>query len=109
MGWFCWVCPEHRTEEDTIVPFTQLEKARPSCGVCNQPMERDKRREMFGGVTHRSKGIYPFVSEDILPNGMAVEVKDYAHESRLLRERGLQRHEVTSESRYRFKHRRDRA
>ena len=78
----------------------------PEC--CGEPTVRSYRDEMFGGVTHRSKGVYPIVDNALDPMNRDVVVSDYQEHRRLMDRAGLEFHQRNPENSYRRKHARDR-
>ena len=71
-------------------------------------MVRSFRDEHFGGVTHRSKGVYgsDFVEE--FGDGPPVQIDSYQAHERELKKRNLHFHERNPEITYRRKHAQDR-
>ena len=113
MGIYCFSCDDHEDEKaDAICLHAQIDDPerprRPHCPVCGKPMGRDYQAERFGGITNRSKGVYPMVDDGIDPQGREVVINDYQHHKRLMKENGLRWHERTPESYYSRKHVKDR-
>jgi hypothetical protein len=103
MPYYDLICGKCGKREEICCSFTQLDRMVGEC--CGERMGRDYHAEHFAGVAHRSKGIYPFTEDGI--TGAPVEVKDYGHHKRLLKENGMDWHEPSAEGRYRRKHIKD--
>jgi hypothetical protein len=105
MATYCFKCPEHGHDVEVNFPWSELGNRTPKCPDCDLPMLRDYGAEHFRGVTHRSKGIFPYVDTNL--GDAPVEVDSYQHLKRELDSRGLGVHTPTSEESYRIRHKRD--
>lgn len=105
---FNFVCRTHEDRAEVNCLRSQLDDQIPRCPQCGEPMERDWTSQGAPSFANPSKGRYGFVSENILPGGVPVHVDSAQTEARLLKATGKERHVVSDESQYRFKHRLDR-
>lgn len=101
MAWFMFICDRCRMKDEVICQFMQLERMTPVCQGCGEPMRRDFMAE---GASFVGRG-YPFVDDGI--TGTPIEVRDYAHHKRLLRQNQMDWHEPKAETKYRRKHIKD--
>jgi predicted nucleic acid-binding Zn ribbon protein len=103
---YCFKCDGcNKAVTLTLRSWRDLETEHPSCEPCNAKMRRDYAEEHFGGITERSKGVYPIVTEDM--TGEPIEVTSRSHENQLMRKYGLVPVDPSRESRYRVKHMKD--
>lgn len=100
MPYYDHKCETCGRKEEICCSSVQWERMRPVC--CGVPMARDYQAEHFGGLLGRG---YPFVDDGI--TGTPIEVRDYAHHKRLLRENNMSWHEPRSETKYRRRHIKD--
>lgn len=101
---YCYTCAACGAHSDIFCGVNDERTVTECCGV---PMYHDFHRERFGGITHRSKGIYPFVCEDLHPQGIPLEIQSYQHHERLLKQHGRAFHQKNPENVYRRKHIKD--
>lgn len=107
MATFPFVCDEHQEREEVECLYSQLAGRIPKCPECGRIMVRDWAAQGPGSFSNPSKGRYGFISENILPGGVPVHVDSAQTEARLLKANGKERHTVSPESQYRYKHRLD--
>lgn len=106
MPYFCFTCEDHRDQQAEICcSWSQIPSMTPACMHCEKPMRRDYRAEHFGGIANRSKGIYPFTSENL--GDQPVVIGSASEHARILKSRGLAINEPSREGRYRVKHQKD--
>jgi hypothetical protein len=105
---FPFFCEEHQERETVDCLYSQLAGRIPKCPECGRLMIRDWMAQGPGSFSNPSKGRYGFVSENILPGGVPVQVDSAQTEAKLLKANGKERHSVSQESQYRHKHRMDR-
>lgn len=70
---------EHVSEDARYV-----EENFPEC----EAGHRMRRLFVYGGITHRSKGVFPYIEHNFGHD--PIEVQDFQHRQKLMKERGLQ-------------------